>query len=167
MIKTHSAVQHTWLYVALQHIHATMCMYSTTLGNWRYLTTNHGNSWDCPVLFSLSQLLRTLCLISSVTPDLHCWETASGGRQARKRATTMTRLSIVTLDSFSLYLYSTENRALDCQSDRTAIVVVPSLIHAISWSWDLSEIWLVEVTHTHGYLWEILANLLLQLWHFD
>ena len=38
---------------------------------------------------------RTLCLISSVTPDLHCWETASGGRQTRKRAATVTR-SIVT-----------------------------------------------------------------------
>ena len=40
---------------------------------------------------------RTLCLISLVTLDLHCWETVSGGRQARKRAATVTRLSIVTL----------------------------------------------------------------------
>ena len=129
-----------------------------------YLTTV-GIVPFCPCL----SCSRTLCLISSVTPDLHCWEAASGGRQTRKRAATVTKLNIVpsilgTLYphnlllalQFTQYSLCTATRARDWQSNKLQLFSFLCLSLLRSWPWDSSEIWLVEVTHSY-----------LLLWHFD
>ena len=109
------------------------------------------------------------CLISSVTPDLYCWETASGGRQARKMAATVTRLNIVPsilgtlypqnllfVLQFTQYSLCTATRAWDWQSNKLQLFSFLHLSLLRSWPWDSSEIWLVEVTHSY-----------LLPWHFD
>ena len=45
-----------------------------------------------------------------------------------------------------LYMYCNQSSWLAVRA--TASIFIPALIYVTTWPWDLSEIWLVEVTHT-------------------
>ena len=56
--------------------------------SWPQLTATVGKVLLFPPLWycHFGNCSHTLCLTSSVTPDLHCWEATSGERQARMTA---------------------------------------------------------------------------------
>ena len=53
---------------------------------WPQLTATVGNAPFSPPLWYCLSCSCKLCLTSSVTPDLHCWEATSGERQTRMMA---------------------------------------------------------------------------------
>ena len=53
---------------------------------WPQLTATVGKVLLFPPLWYCLSCSRKLCLTSSVTPDLHCWEATSGERQTRTMA---------------------------------------------------------------------------------
>ena len=121
-----------------------------------YLTTIHGNSWDCPILSSLSQLLPdTLSDLisdtrSALLRDSLWWEAdkeeGCNSDQAEHRSFDI--CCFVPPQSATRILSSYCNQSSWLTVRATAGIFIPALIYATTWSWDLSEIWLVEVTHT-------------------
>ena len=118
----------------------TVLHYLTTLCNCTCLTTIHSNSWDCPILPCLSQLLPDTLpdLISdtrsALLRDSLWWEAGKEDGNSNNDQTEHCHFDSCWFAPTqpALCTSGTATKALDCQSDGTGVVFIPSLIYAIS-----------------------------------
>ena len=121
-----------------------------------YLTTIHGNSWDCAILPSLSQLLPdTLSDLisdtrSALLRDSLWWEAdkEEDCNSDQAEHCSFDLCSIVPTQSATRILSSYCNQSSRLTVRRTVVTFISALIYAISWPWDI---------YIHTYIWTLIG----------